>query len=1282
MYRSMLSRIKRNWMALSIGSRAAVAAFSAARRPPNSLGSFEPLTPVLLEGKGFKRYEEELLKGLQNKEVLNIAVTGGYGAGKSSVLKTFLEQHPEFPHALVSLATFSETRPSPSKSGTSIESAGEATAVPQASVATTPATHDLMNRIEETIVQQLLYSVPASKLPKTRLKRIVQASGLAVYLHTVLLICLLASVLRFCLPLIEKRTDVEVKWLIDGLNAIPEWLAIGCILGSGIYLLYAGLRFISMFSIDGLTLKGGKLEATHHGSVLHKNVDEIIYCFERSDIRVVVIEDLDRFDTQDIFFRLREINFTIRQSPQVRRPVHFIYAIRDELFTVTDKTKFFDLIIPIIPVVNSENSREKLNELMRSRAVGEAVLGAKLDPAVVETVCYYIDEMRLIKNIVNEYDIYSNLLANDGLELNPNKLFAIVVLRNLHPEAYAELIKRRGAIHKVLEDFPGWVKREVSVLQQEIEQLRSRLDEREGEFAQSQDHLRACVWFEIIRQGKRPNANRIRSEHGATCTLLDFVKDETFASITGAGRVQPMFISSQSYGNEQGEYVVPKQLLKAMNYEARVARLEQSLDGIEERITQLLKQVTRLKTIPFREAVKDGYSDVVAAGLQGLEVVIYLMRKGLLDTDYADYLGYFYEGSITQADKNFILAMTRGEVLDVTTVLDDPERVLSKLDVDSMDAGRGLIANVIETLARHRDTQVVEQARLKLTTILRSAHARLERFAEAMELVFAASVNRKACTVQALLEIDQNLILQLLKAERFQPNHTRVGLICAVLDTLTEEQIAGMKDRQGLLLKAINALPNVTELVPQLENPSNGWKWLRGKPAQFDSLNETIEATTLRKLVELGCLKLSLPMLKLLMARLANDTPTDSPVTYHGLLSLELAGFADQVERTPDTFVDELLSQQQILPESESSLVTLLNYCQPDQDQMEALLGLTDCKISDLEPIPRSLWVSLLESDRIEPVNAAAWAFLERRYPAESSETTEVNGADSEALAAIHEAFLQYVNRHAEALGRTLWEGDEDNQRALQRFLLQSASISNTTIRSVFQGVNLSSEVVLSSNISASRWAYIACNSTVLYTPEIHSALVSAAGNLEGAYIQQRWTVARDMLDLDALPITVVHEVSRNGRAALEDTLRMWASIPFDAYATCGGATAELAKVCGRANTQGARFKTDCLSVLVQIAQVGELEREGRVEVVIQALALYAGWEQITPALDLLDSAYLKLAKSGKVVLPSAGEDRRLVEALQGRGFVSSKKFEDKRTVAYGKPSAIRAALGSAGWLP
>lgn len=61
----------------------------------------------------------------------------------------------------------------------------------------------------------------------------------------------------------------------------------------------------------------------------------------------------------------------------------------------------------------------------------------------METVCYYIDDLRLVKNIVNEFDMFSNILAS-GLRLEPDKLFAIVAIRNLHPGAYADLVKRRG----------------------------------------------------------------------------------------------------------------------------------------------------------------------------------------------------------------------------------------------------------------------------------------------------------------------------------------------------------------------------------------------------------------------------------------------------------------------------------------------------------------------------------------------------------------------------------------------------------------------------------------------------------------------------------------------------------------------------------------------------------------------------------------------------------------------------------------------------------------------
>ena len=37
---------------------------------------------------------------------------------------------------------------------------------------------------------------------------------------------------------------------------------------------------------------------------------------------------------------------------------NFVYAIRDDIFTDTDRTKFFDFIIPVIPIINSTNSGE------------------------------------------------------------------------------------------------------------------------------------------------------------------------------------------------------------------------------------------------------------------------------------------------------------------------------------------------------------------------------------------------------------------------------------------------------------------------------------------------------------------------------------------------------------------------------------------------------------------------------------------------------------------------------------------------------------------------------------------------------------------------------------------------------------------------------------------------------------------------------------------------------------------------------------------------------------
>lgn len=79
-------------------------------RVPNGTTVFEPLTPVLLDLPSSQRYERELLSALANDQVRNIAITGEYGAGKSSVIRTFVDRHPEFNFAFISLAAFGKER--------------------------------------------------------------------------------------------------------------------------------------------------------------------------------------------------------------------------------------------------------------------------------------------------------------------------------------------------------------------------------------------------------------------------------------------------------------------------------------------------------------------------------------------------------------------------------------------------------------------------------------------------------------------------------------------------------------------------------------------------------------------------------------------------------------------------------------------------------------------------------------------------------------------------------------------------------------------------------------------------------------------------------------------------------------------------------------------------------------------------------------------------------------------------------------------------------------------
>lgn len=1253
MFKRIARSASRCWWALVAGGRATRRSFEAWRCDGD--GFFEPLTPVFVESDRAARYESELLRALRNEEVLNIAITGGYGAGKSSVLKTFFEHHPGFKHSSISLATFTKrnipTAIAPKSPDELVESPETNSAVSVASDSDSAINADLINRIEETIVQQLLYGVQAKQLPKTRLKRISHASTLRVCWRTLCVAVIVFCSLRLGAPKLQTLSSVETDWALKWLMWAPESLALGVVLAGGVWVLYSVLKLLSLFSIDGLTIKGGKLEAAHHGSVLHRNIDEIIYCFERSDIDVVVIEDLDRFDIQEIFFRLREINFIIRQSPQVKRPIHFIYALRDEMFTVTDKTKFFDLIIPIIPVVNSENSREKLIELLGQRYVGDRALSTDLAPKLLETVGYHIDEMRLIKNIVNEFDLYANTLANSGLDLVQNKLFAMVVLRNLSPDVYSDLLKRKGVVYEVIEGYPLWIKSQIQSHLDTIKVLKERRAKREEEVATDLAGLRACVWFELIRRGNLNTANTLYLENHETISPLDFLTDHVFKRVTSQRKVYPC-----TNGHGRGVPLNPQTVLKELLYDERVSGLEVSIHDIDEEISKLQQKITKFKTIPFREACKDGYGDAFSPRLEGHGLIVFLLRRGYLDTDYTDYLGYFYEGTLTQADKRLTMALARGEMLDVGTTIKNPERVASKLDLDSVDKGKGLLVQLMAELVRPRQDDI-DAREEKLSVILKSSHHHLKRFSEVVELLPAESTR---AFIGALFRIDPNLINQLLTYEK--SNLAREDLVIMLLDTLSADQLEQLQGRRATLLKVINNLHEVSKLVPKLASDQMGWAWLKNKPAQFCNISDATTAEDLKTLIEWGCIHLTMPMLRLLRNTFGPDTKIKT-VSHHQLSRLELLGFQDIVEKSPSKYVEELLGQTGILDETEGSLLALLALLEGEDNLQLEMFERTTCVLTTLDKLPSVLWLPALQSGRLSHTGNTAWTFFENVVIYGTSFSNDPRRYDlgSDAVP----IFIAYLTRNAAALANELWNADGEEN--LQAFLIQNEQVSSETLETLFSTVVLAPSVFTHGTVPAARWTSFASAAFVPFSLEIRELIAQHSPSSEALYISHHWPEARGALNLSELPVQLLVSLSRSNAIPLADKMTMWQGITAEMLATLEGAVEELADVCLRANKELVKFPSSYLPVILHCVADTSLTIQKRIEMIIQALQMDCSRADMANALPLLGDEYSALVGKKRAHLPTTEEDLSLAHALKRRGFVGVVRPELKRIVVFSR---------------
>lgn len=100
--------------------------------------------------KECEEYCDSIEWGIENDKIFNIALTGPYGSGKSSILRTFEKNYIKYKYLNISLASFYEQNQD-NKNGEDIE---------------------LDNEIEKGILQQLFYKIDSKRIPYTRFRKI------------------------------------------------------------------------------------------------------------------------------------------------------------------------------------------------------------------------------------------------------------------------------------------------------------------------------------------------------------------------------------------------------------------------------------------------------------------------------------------------------------------------------------------------------------------------------------------------------------------------------------------------------------------------------------------------------------------------------------------------------------------------------------------------------------------------------------------------------------------------------------------------------------------------------------------------------------------------------------------------------------------------------------------------------------------------------------------------------------------------------------------------------
>lgn len=615
----------------------------------------EKLIPKKCSDKEMKYYKESLDYIFSQSDLLNIAVSGDYGAGKSSVIQTYDDLYKNKKFIYISLAHFEQEQ---LENNQIIKTKG-----------------DSELDLEGKIINQLIHQIKVKKIPLTRFKIKNDISRISLFIHATLINILF--ILIFYLFNFDKWKEiVRNTWFtITTTRVVHTVFFIVAIVVSTLYI-YKIIRsqyqkhIFKRIKFNGSTeIELFEKNEKNDESYFDKYLDEILYLFLNADADAIVFEDIDRYKNNLIFSKLREINKLINKKTD--KPIKFLYLIRDNLFSSKDRTKFFDIILPIIPVIDSSNSYDQLLKHFNNS-------GIKFGELFLDRVSLYIDDMRILKNIHNEFVIYYGRIKGEELDLDKDKLLALIIYKNIFPKDFSELQLNYGFVYNIFVNKKHYINNRKEELFEEIKKNVKYIEEIKNENLNDLIELNTLYFQSNIWRN-------IDSRHYST--RKEFIKK---VCSVDQEYIKDRFLVNEKYKQRRG-IINDKHNNKVKELENTNAKLYSKINLYNSlKMRDIVNKDNINEIFNLDNKTENNKYNYIIDSLY-YPLIKYLIRNGYIDETYKDYLTYFYAESLSTADKIFLRSITDEIAVPFDYSLTHVDKIVNKLSV--LDFGHEEVLN-------------------------------------------------------------------------------------------------------------------------------------------------------------------------------------------------------------------------------------------------------------------------------------------------------------------------------------------------------------------------------------------------------------------------------------------------------------------------------------------------------------------------------------------------------------------------------------------------------------